>query len=89
MELVIVLVVLLAGVAIGWLLAAQYANARARAGAGLRDAIGAEAADALERVQEQLVTLERGRIGSDATLREQLSAMAETSGSCAPRPPSW
>ena len=74
MELVIVLIALAAGVAIGWL-----AAARLRRGGTLRDAIGAEAADALERVQEQLVSLERGRIGSDATLREQVLAMTATS----------
>lgn len=81
MELVIVFVVLLAGVALGWLLASQRAAGRSRTGGRLRDAIGAEAADALERVQQQLVTLERGRVGSDAALQAQLRAMAETSSS--------
>jgi DNA recombination protein RmuC len=79
MELLIVMIVLLAGVAIGWLLATQHASSRARAGAGLRDAIGGEAADALEAVQAQLVSLERRRVGSDASLQEQLRTMAETS----------
>ena len=75
MEIVLVLVGLAAGVLIGWLLAVG----RARAGGTLRDAIGAEAADALERVQQQLVALERRRVGSDASLREQVRAMTETS----------
>jgi DNA recombination protein RmuC len=79
MELLIILVALAAGVAIGWLLAVQRSEQRARTGQALRDAVGAEAADALERVQQQLVTLEHGRIGSDASLREQVHAMAETS----------
>ncbi len=79
MELMIIVVVLAAGVAIGWLLASQRAHQRARTGDVLRDAIGAEAADALEAVQAQLVSLERGRVGSDATLQEQLRTMAETS----------
>ena len=75
----IIVVVLAAGVAIGWLLASQRAHVRSRTGDVLRDAIGAEAADALEAVQAQLVSLERGRAGSDATLQEQLRTMAETS----------
>jgi DNA recombination protein RmuC len=79
MELALALIVLAAGIAIGWLLASQRAHARSRTGETLREVIGAEAADALERVQEQLVSLERGRIGSDASLREQIRAMAETS----------
>lgn len=79
MDLIIIIVVLVAGVAIGWLLATQRAATRTRTGAVLRDAIGAEAADALEAVQAQLVNLERGRVGSDASLQEQLRAMAETS----------
>ena len=79
MELVIILIVLAAGVAIGWLLASQRAAGRTRTGEVLRDAIGAEAADALERVQAQLVTLERGRAGSDASLQQQIRTMAETS----------
>jgi DNA recombination protein RmuC len=79
MNLIIIVVVLAAGVAIGWLLATQRAGARGRTGAGLRDVIGAEAADALEAVQAQLVSLERGRVGSDASLQEQLRTMAETS----------
>src|ERR1700760_3591206 len=79
MELMIIVVVLAAGVAIGWLLASQHANVRSRTGDVLRDAIGAEAADALEAVQAQLVSLERGRAGSEATLQEQVRAMAETS----------
>jgi DNA recombination protein RmuC len=79
MELLIILIVLAAGVAIGWLLASRRNEVRTRTGDVLRDAIGAEAADALERVQEQLVSLERGRVGSDASLQEQLRTMAETS----------
>lgn len=79
MDVLIILIVLAAGIAVGWLLASQRASARVRTGGLLRDAIGAEAADALERVQQQLVSLERGRVGSDAALREQLRAMAETS----------
>jgi DNA recombination protein RmuC len=79
MDLIIILVVLAVGVALGWLLASRRTAIRARTGDVLRDAIGAEAADALERVQQQLVSLERGRAGSDASLREQLRAMAETS----------
>ncbi|HEY2297227.1 MAG TPA: DNA recombination protein RmuC [Jatrophihabitans sp.] len=79
MELVIMLIVLAAGMAIGWLLASQRAAGRGRTGDALRDAIGAEAADALERVQTQLVSLERGRAGSEAGLQQQLRAMAETS----------
>ena len=75
MELLIVLVALAAGVALGWLAA----TARDRRGGTLRDVIGAEAADALERVQEQLVSLERVQIGSDATLREQVRTMTQTS----------
>ncbi len=76
MQLLSVLAALAAGVVLGWLLAGAV---RDRTGAALRDTIGAEAADALERVQQQLVSLERGRVGSDATLREQVRAMAETS----------
>ncbi len=79
MELIFVLIALAAGVAIGWLAAVGRAHTAARTGGTLRDAIGAEAADALERVQEQLVALDRGRVGSDATLREQVRAMTETS----------
>jgi DNA recombination protein RmuC len=79
MELALVLVALFAGVLIGWLAAARRAAEQARTGGTLREAIGAEAADALERVQEQLVALERARIGSDATLREQVRAMTDTS----------
>ncbi|MGH8862672.1 MAG: DNA recombination protein RmuC [Jatrophihabitantaceae bacterium] len=81
MELLIMLTVLAAGVAIGWLLASRGTAGRARVGEALRDAIGAEAADALERVQQQLVTLERGRVGSDAALQEQIRTMADTSRS--------
>jgi DNA recombination protein RmuC len=44
-----------------------------------RDALGAEAAEALERVQRQLVELQQARVGSDAALREQVSAMTATS----------
>ena len=44
-----------------------------------RDALGAEAAEALERVQRQLVELQQGRAGSDAALREQVHAMTTTS----------
>jgi len=79
MELLIIAIVLLAGIAIGYLAASQRAAGQARTGDTLRDAIGAEAADALERVQEQLVTLERGRVGSEARLQEQVKAMADTS----------
>lgn len=79
MQLLIALVALIAGMALGWLLAARRRADLARAGLALRDTIGAEAADALERVQQQLVTLERGRVGDDATLREQVRAMSETS----------
>jgi DNA recombination protein RmuC len=79
MELLIILVVLTAGVAIGYLLAWQRAMSRTRVADSLRDAIGSEAADALERVQEQLVSLDRGRIGSEAALREQVHAMADAS----------
>lgn len=79
MQFLIVVVTLAAGVAIGWLLAARRGAFLARTGGTLRDAIGAEAADALERVQEQLVTLERGRVGSEATLREQVRSMTESS----------
>jgi DNA recombination protein RmuC len=44
-----------------------------------RDVLGAEAAEALERVQRQLVELQQGRVGSDAALREQVSMMASSS----------
>jgi DNA recombination protein RmuC len=79
MEIVIVLIALVAGVIIGWLFASRRGAALAHRSIQLRDAVGAEAADALERVQEQLVALERGRAGSDASLREQVRAMTETS----------
>ena len=44
-----------------------------------RDALGAEAAEALDRVQLQLAELHRGRASSDAVLREQVRAMADAS----------
>jgi DNA recombination protein RmuC len=44
-----------------------------------RDALGAEAAEALEQVQRQLVELQQGRAGSDAALREQVRTMTATS----------
>lgn len=44
-----------------------------------RDALGAEAAEALEQVQRQLVELQRGRADSDAVLREQARTMADAS----------
>ena len=44
-----------------------------------RDALGAEAAEALEQVQRQLVELQQSRVGSDAALREQVRTMAATS----------
>ena len=44
-----------------------------------REAIGAEAAEALERVQRQLVELQRGRADSDAVLREQARAISDAS----------
>lgn len=44
-----------------------------------RDALGAEAAEALEQVQRQLVELQQGRAGSDAALREQVQMMTATS----------
>lgn len=44
-----------------------------------RDALGAEAAAALDRVQHQLAELEIGRAGSDAALREQVRTMADAS----------
>ena len=44
-----------------------------------RDVLGAEAAEALEQVQRQLVDLQQGRAGSDAALREQVSMMTATS----------
>ncbi|MCW2495351.1 DNA recombination protein RmuC [Jatrophihabitans sp.] len=44
-----------------------------------RDVLGAEAAEALEQVQRQLVELQQGRAGSDAALREQVSSMTATS----------
>jgi DNA recombination protein RmuC len=50
-----------------------------RADSESRDAIGAEAAEALEQVQLQLVELQRGRASSDAVLREQARAMADAS----------
>lgn len=79
MDLIIAAMLLAAGIAIGWLLAAYRDRARSRSSTMLRDAIGAEAADALERVQQQLVSLEIGRNGADAALREQLRGVAETS----------
>ncbi len=79
MGLVIELVALAVGIALGWLLAARRNADLARTGTGLRDAIGAEAAEALERVQQQLVTLERGRVGAAAALGEQVRAMAAAS----------
>jgi DNA recombination protein RmuC len=83
MELIIAAILLAAGIAIGWLLGAVSRGSRqraaGRAGDAFRDAIGAEAADALERVQQQLVSLEVGRNGADAALREQLRGVAETS----------
>lgn len=79
MELIIAVLILAAGIAIGWLLATRTATLSRRTGETLRDAIGAEAADALERVQQQLVSLELGRSHSDGALREQLRAMAESS----------
>jgi DNA recombination protein RmuC len=79
MDVIIIAIVLAAGIAIGYLLAAQRAERRAGAGASLRDVIGAEAADALERVQEQLVTLDRGRVRSEVALGEQMRMMAESS----------
>jgi DNA recombination protein RmuC len=83
MELIIAAILLAAGVVIGWLLAAVFLGSRrqavVRAGDAFREAIGAEAADALERVQQQLVSLEVGRNGADAALREQLRGVAETS----------
>lgn len=50
-----------------------------RADAESREALGAEAAEALERVQRQLVELQQGRASSDAVLREQARAMADAS----------
>ncbi|HZZ95920.1 MAG TPA: DNA recombination protein RmuC [Jatrophihabitantaceae bacterium] len=50
-----------------------------RADAESREALGAEAAEALERVQLQLVELQRGRVSSDAVLREQARAMTDAS----------
>jgi DNA recombination protein RmuC len=44
-----------------------------------RDVLGAEAAEALEQVQRQLVELQQGRAGSDAALREQVRTMTATS----------
>jgi DNA recombination protein RmuC len=44
-----------------------------------RDLLGAEAAEALERVQRQLVELQQARVGSDAALREQVNVMTMTS----------
>jgi DNA recombination protein RmuC len=79
MDVVIILGALVVGALLGWLLAERRHAAHTRTGDTLRDAIGAEAADALERVQQQLVGLERARIGSEASLREQLRAMTETS----------
>lgn len=79
MELIIALLTLAAGIAIGWLLATRTTSVSRRTGEALRDAIGAEAADALEHVQQQLVSLELGRSHSEGALREQLRAMAETS----------
>jgi DNA recombination protein RmuC len=51
----------------------------ARAAADSREALGAEAADALDRVRTQLDELQRGRASSDAVLREQARAMADAS----------
>ncbi len=79
MDLLIALVALIAGVVIGWLLASRRSAELARTSGRLREAIGAEAADALERVQTQLVALERGRVGSDAALREQVRSMTDSS----------
>ncbi|HEY2273582.1 MAG TPA: DNA recombination protein RmuC [Jatrophihabitantaceae bacterium] len=79
MDVIIIGIVLAAGIAIGYLVAAQRAERRASTGASLRDVIGAEAADALERVQEQLVTLDRGRVRSEVALSEQMRMMAESS----------
>jgi DNA recombination protein RmuC len=50
-----------------------------QADAESREALGAEAAEALERVQLQLVELQRGRASSDAVLREQARAMTDAS----------
>jgi len=44
-----------------------------------REVLGAEAAEALEQVQRQLVELQQGRAGSDAALREQVRLMTATS----------
>ena len=44
-----------------------------------RDVLGAEAADALEQLQRQLVELQQARAGSDAALREQVQLMTATS----------
>jgi DNA recombination protein RmuC len=47
--------------------------------ADAREAFGAEAAEALEQVQRQLVELQSGRASSDAVLREQARAMTDAS----------
>ena len=108
MDALIGVIALLAGLVIGWLLAARRTEVSLRAAlsesAGLRatlaaeqdaaryrerllvasdgqrrDVLGAEAAEALERVQRQLVELQQGRAGSDAALREQVRTMTATS----------
>ena len=45
----------------------------------VREMIGDQAADALDRVQQQLAELGRARVGSDAAFREQVRMLAATS----------
>jgi len=45
----------------------------------VREMIGDQAADALDRVQQQLAELDRARVGSDAAFREQVRTLAATS----------
>jgi DNA recombination protein RmuC len=66
-------------------LAAEQASAQRRetllvqADGERRAALGTEAAEALEAVQRQLVELQQARIGSEATLREQVRSMTTSS----------
>jgi DNA recombination protein RmuC len=66
-------------------LQAEYAAAErretllVRADTQSRAALGAEAAEALAQVQEQLAQLHRGRASSDAVLREQVRFMTDAS----------
>jgi DNA recombination protein RmuC len=108
MIVLLTLLALVAGLALGWLaasragedqlraavseaaharalVAAEQAAAQARAEAvdtaraDARDAIGERAAALLESLEQQLSDLERGRIGADAALRQQLASMADAS----------